>query len=142
MDPCIGKVYQIMTWPDKHKPGHTVKKIDAGPGQGLSGDYHQQNVTLIEWANIAPLTRTLGIMPADLRRQIVTKGVSLNSLVGVRFYVGTMLLEGIELAHPCKWLQDITGKPVLRELVGKGGIRARVVRGGAVWRGDDIVLDA
>lgn len=133
------RVYQILLYPERDKPGRALKRVIVDKNLGLPGDYHQEDVTFVEWENIAPLCKQFGVVPTDLRRQIVTKCVDLNALVGKRFWVGTALFEGIEKAEPCRWLQEQVGKPVLAVLVDKGGIRAKVIRGGAFYMADDIV---
>src|ERR671937_507550 len=57
-------------------------------------------------------------------------------LVGRRFWVGEVLCEGTRLCEPCQYLTELTGKPLLRALVHRGGLRAEIVRGGRIRRGD------
>ena len=74
----------------------------------------------------------IGLDPSESRRNITTRGVRLEELIGRRFAIGEAVCEGVDLCPPCQHLVDVSGKAVLEPLVGRGGIRARVVRGGAI----------
>lgn len=74
------------------------------------------------------------------RRNIITKGVALNHLVGVTFQVGTATLRGIELCEPCGHLAQLTSTSFERALVHRGGLRAEIVASGEVCAGDAIAL--
>jgi MOSC domain-containing protein YiiM len=62
----------------------------------------------------------------------------LNDLLGRRFHVGDVLLEGVKDCPPCEHLEGLVGKPVLQPLVTRGGLRARVIVGGVLRVGDRI----
>ena len=76
--------------------------------------------------------------PADARRNLVTRGVSLNDLVGKIFRVGDVRLKGVRLAEPCKHLERLTHRGVAKGLVHRGGLRADVLDEGVLRVGDDI----
>lgn len=94
----------------------------------------EANDILIEW----------GMSPFEwneTRRNIVVEGVSLNDLVGKRFQIGCVIFEGIELADPCKRPQALTGKPGFEKAFhNRGGLRARIVRGGRLEVGQLVKL--
>jgi 8-oxo-dGTP pyrophosphatase MutT (NUDIX family) len=75
-------------------------------------------------------------------RNVTTRGVRLNDLLGRRFWVGEVLCEGTRLCEPCQYLADLTGKPLLGPLVHRGGLRADIVRGGFIRRGDLLQIAA
>ena len=77
---------------------------------------------------------------AEARRNIVTQGIFLNDLVGKRFQIGAVVCEGIRLCHPCKLLEKLTGKQVLRPLVDRGGLRADILNNGTIRVGDSIMV--
>jgi MOSC domain-containing protein YiiM len=79
---------------------------------------------------------------AEHRRNLTTQGVRLSSLLGQRFRVGEVLLEGVRDCPPCEHLEALTGKLVLQPLVGRGGLRARILEGGTIRVGDAIALEA
>ena len=64
----------------------------------------------------------------------------LRELLGQRFRVGEAVLEGVRDCPPCEHLEGIVGKPVMRPLLERGGLRARIVEGGTIRVGDPIEL--
>ncbi len=133
-----------------------LEEAEAIFGVGLAGDryfsgegYYSnkplpgggRQLTLIEAEALDEVERETGIRlgGGESRRNLVTTDVRLNALVGRRFYVGEVLCEGIRLCDPCKYLEEITGKPVLRPLVDQGGLRASILLGGTIRVGDHLV---
>lgn len=122
-------------------------------GHGIEGDRYwseggtfskastpDNQVTLIEEEALVAVARDYGVTvkPGETRRNIVTRGVALNHLVGRPFRVGGALLEGLELCEPCGHLAKLT-TPRLREaLVHRGGLRCRIVESGEARPGDAI----
>ena len=124
-------------------------------GRGLVGDrYHgkvgtfsaqlagkpDHEVTLIEAEAIDRFNRETGLALGygELRRNLVTRGIRLNDLVGCEFEVGDCLLEGLRLCEPCSHLAKTVAKQVLPGLVHQAGLRARIVRGGRIRPGDSV----
>jgi MOSC domain-containing protein YiiM len=117
-----------------------VDAVDAEAGRGLDGDYHS-DLTLIAAEALEGLERDTGISLTgeQSRRNVLTRGIDLNALVGLRFRVGEVEAVGAELAEPCTKLQRISGEPgVLRGLVHRGGLRADVVSSGRIRVGDAV----
>jgi MOSC domain-containing protein YiiM len=146
-----GRVESIYLSSEAAKPLVEVAAVQAVPGRGLEGDRYflrvgtysnhpgsGRDVTLIEAEALEALQREAGIELAAgaSRRNIVTRGVPLNHLVGHRFRVGEALLEGMRLCEPCAHLEGLTRKGVLAALVHRGGLRTVVVEEGTVRRGD------
>jgi len=134
-------------------PMSPVSEARAVPGKGLEGDryFHQvgtysnkpgpdRELTLIEVEALEGLKRDYGIdlEPRDSRRNIVTRGVPLNHLVGREFKVGGATLSGIRLCEPCAHLEELTRDGVKRGLVHRGGLRAQILSEGTVRVGDAI----
>jgi MOSC domain-containing protein YiiM len=121
---------------------HAVDAVDV-TADGIVGDRYGQarNLTLIESEALEGLLADTGIelSAAESRRQVLTRGISLNDLVGQRFTVGGVECVGEELCEPCAHLQGITKQGVLRGLVHRGGLRADIVQGGRIAVGDEIV---
>jgi MOSC domain-containing protein YiiM len=119
-------------------------RVVAVPGHGVEDDRHfgrdKHDLTLIEAEAIEGLAEEHGIElgPGEPRRQVVTRGVGLNDLVGKRFRVGAVLCEGEELCHPCRHMERLTKPGVLKGLVNRGGLCARVVKGGTISVGDRV----
>lgn len=97
-------------------------------------------VTLVEEEAISALRRDyhIDLPPGATRRNVVTRGVALNHLVGRSFRVGGVELVGTRLAEPCRHLEALTVPGVRRGLVHRGGLRADVLYGGTVRLGDPI----
>jgi MOSC domain-containing protein YiiM len=124
------------------------QRAAAVPGRGLRGDRHFRpaatrghDLTLIEAEAIEGLAADTGIelAPGESRRNVVTRGVALNELVGRRFRVGEVECRGEELCEPCRHLQSLTQPGVLRGLVHRGGLCAELLTEGELCVGDPVV---
>jgi MOSC domain-containing protein YiiM len=118
-----------------------VGSVEASAGGGLEGDYHS-DLTLIATEALEGLREDTGIVLSgeDSRRNVLTRGIDLNALVGRRFRVGSVEAVGVELAEPCTKLARLNGRElrIIRGLVHRGGLRADVVGGGRIAVGDEI----
>jgi MOSC domain-containing protein YiiM len=103
-------------------------------------DMPNREVTLIESEAVDGVNRDYAtrLDPIETRRNILTRGVALNHLVGREFKVGPARLRGLELCEPCTHLEALTRKGVMRALIHRGGLRAQVLEGGAIRVGDSI----
>ena len=130
-----------------------VESVLAKIGAGLESDRYalersdhepDQEVTLIEWEAVDAAVRESGIplTIAESRRNLVTRGVRLNPLVGQEFGIGGVRLKGIRLCHPCSHLQALTRPGVLKALKNRGGLRAQVLEGGTIHVGDHVTIPA
>ena len=110
--------------------------------QGAADDGHDpaREVTLIEGEALSAIAREkqIAIRPEEARRNLVTSGVPLNHLVGRRFSVGEVVLEGQRLCEPCEHLESLTVPGIHDALRHRGGLRANIVRGGAIRPWDAI----
>ena len=125
---------------DKAGAIRTVDSVEAAAGAGLEGDYHG-DLTLISAEALEGLEADTGVAlkGSDTRRNVLTRGIDLNALVGKRFRVGGVEAEGVEFAEPCTKLRRLTGEPgVLRGLVHRGGLRADVIGSGRIAIGDAV----
>lgn len=123
-------------------------------GRGIEGDrYFEKNasgdeksreahVTLIEAEAIEAVAHERGLRfaPGSTRRNVITRGVPLNHLVGKEFIVGGVRLLGKKLCEPCGFLAKMTSPEFSKALVHRGGLRAEVVSGGEFRVGDEIRL--
>ena len=112
-------------------------------GSGTFSPTPQQpshEVTLIELECVDTFNRdsACGLQPETFRRNVVTCGVSLNDLVGKRFAVGPVMLQGIRLCEPCAHLARTTHRKVLSRLVHRAGLRAAIVVSGTARVGDTV----
>ena len=133
-------------------PVSLVDHARAVARRGLEGDRHfdgrgtfsnangrGHDLTLIEGESIDRIAATVGDFgPGAARRNVVTRGIELNALVGKRFTIGEVLCEGQRLCEPCAHLERLTEPGVLRGLVRTGGLRADILSDGIVRVGDAI----
>ena len=110
--------------------------------EGVRGDryFGERNLTLIEAEAIESFVAETGIelTAAESRRQVLTRGIRLNDLVGRRFLVGEVECVGEEWCEPCSHLQGLTRPGVLRGMVHRAGLRADIVSGGRIAVGDAV----
>jgi MOSC domain-containing protein YiiM len=114
----------------------------AGPGtRRPTGPGDGRDLTLIEAEALDGLAAEAGIelAPGEGRRNVLTRGVSLNHLVGRRFRVGGVECAGRRLCDPCSHLESLTRPGVLKGLVNRGGLRADILSGGTIAVGDEVV---
>jgi MOSC domain-containing protein YiiM len=115
-----------------------VERVHARAGAGLEGEYHD-DLTLIA-AEVIEDDTEIPIRHAESRRNVLTRGIDLNALVGRRFRVGTVECIGVELAEPCRRLERLNGEQrLLRHLAHRAGLRADVVSDGEIAVGDEVV---
>ncbi len=134
-------------------PMVAVREVRAVPGKGLEGDRYymgagtwsgrggpDREVTLIEIEAIEALHRDYGVTlaPEDARRNIITRGITLNHLVGRTFRVGEVSMRGVRLCEPCSHLEGLTQRGILRGLVHRGGLRAQILTDGTIRIGDPV----
>jgi MOSC domain-containing protein YiiM len=151
----MGRIEAIHIASGASAPMQPLDAVEAVVGSGLAGDRYfegvgfyserptapgAREVTLFE-AEVLELLATeyrITLSAADHRRNLTTRGVRLDDLLGRRFRVGDVLLEGVKDCPPCDHLEGLVGKPVLQPLVNRGGLRARIVEGGTIRVGDRI----
>jgi MOSC domain-containing protein YiiM len=129
-----------------------VEEAEALAGRGLVGDRYATEdghfsdplrrpdaVTVIAAEAIEGLNEDgIELTHAESRRNLLTRGIDVNALVGRRFRVGGVECQGIELAEPCDYLQELTRAGVLRGLVHRGGLRAAILTSGEIAVGDEV----
>ena len=145
-----GKIAKLLISKDTQSDMLNVNQIVLEVGKGIFGDryYNQEgtfsnkgeiepdrDVTLIEIEKIDALNKehNLDITAEDLRRNIVVSNCDLNSLVDKEFQIGEVVLKGLRLCEPCKYLSDkLNEKKVLSEMVHKAGLRAQIIKSGSI----------
>lgn len=144
------EVAWIFIRPVKDESTTEVQEVRAVPGRGLEGDHYYekpderkyaQEATLIESETIEAVRRECGIelSPGASRRNIVTRGVALNHLVDREFQIGEVRMIGTELCEPCAYLEEFTQKKgVMKALLHRGGLRARIMTEGIIHVGDAV----
>ncbi|HEY1356801.1 MAG TPA: MOSC domain-containing protein [Thermoleophilaceae bacterium] len=144
-----GVVEQLTISPKPHQLPSPVEHIEVVPGQGPRGDRKfipepkkrkGKDLTLIEAEALEGLRAETGIEMTheESRRNVLTRGIRLNDLVGKRFRVGEVECEGVVLNDPCTHLESMTYPGVQAGLDNRGGLRANVLNGGTIKVGDDV----
>ena len=130
------------------EPARSLGVVRALAGRGLEGDRHVSgtgtfpsglpgsSLTLIE----ADVCESFDppLRPDEHRRNVVTRGIDLNGLVGHEFTIGAVRCRGMRLCEPCTVVQRYASRPVLRELVHRGGLRADILEDGEIKVGDPV----
>ena len=148
-----GRVESIHLAESEGEPMRAIDRVRVIPGIGLEGDRYASGrghfsgspgtgraLTLIEAEVIESLLDSVGIAlrPGEARRNVTTRGIALNALVGRQFRIGSVLCKGVRLCEPCSYLEDQLGRPLLRPLQHRGGLRADVLEGGEIRIGDEV----
>ena len=146
----MGKVVKIGISKTKGSEICSLDKIDVLKGKGLLNDRKLKNnnkkdkqITLIEIENINFYNSKFknNIEPLNFRRNIVTKDINLNNLVGKEFLVGNIKLKAHDLCRPCQYLQEkLKINDFVKEFLLKGGIRCEIMTNGTIKLGDRIEL--
>jgi MOSC domain-containing protein YiiM len=141
-----GRVEAIFISAQRGELPHPVESVTGVAGKGLEGNRYfdtgrpHQQLTLIE---AEQLERTLTdhgleIDAAATGRNILTRGVDLNALVGRRFRVGALECRGVELCEPCTTMEARTAPGAIKALVHRAGLNAEILSGGEVRPGDAV----
>jgi hypothetical protein len=142
-----GSVAGLLVAAEAEAPLVAVESVVAIAGRGLDGDRYAAGrgtfsgpgrgyqLTLVE----AETLDELNVSWERARRNVVTRGVSLNPLVGRRFRIGIVECIGRRLCEPCAHLEKVSGAGLLRPLVHRGGLRADILAGGTIELGDELV---
>ena len=127
----MSKVYKLGISNNYNQQINEVNSIDVLANQGVIGDRHfkefndpYNQLSLIESENIDDynIKYGLNIPYLDFRRNIVTKGIQLNNLVGKKILVGNVEVEGIDLCRPCRHLTEVLEQDnILKEFLRRGG---------------------
>jgi hypothetical protein len=144
-----GAVEAIFVAPEAGAPAEALPSARALAGRGLDGDRHVAGtgtfpsglpgsaLTLIEAEVCESFAPPLDA--GEHRRNLVTRGIDLNALVGHEFLVGSVRCRGMRLCEPCMVLERYASRPVLRPLVHRGGLRADILEDGVVNVGDAVL---
>lgn len=147
-----GELLAIFLCPAATAEPHRVESARVFAGRGIEGDRYtegrgtfsanagRRDITLIEEEALEQFAWDYGCkLEASLsRRNLLTRGVRLNDLVGQEFFVGAVAMRGLRLCEPCAHLARLTGLPVLPGLIRRGGLYAEILQDGEVREGDVI----
>ncbi len=128
-----------------------VDRVSARAGRGLEGNRYYwddgtappgQALTLIasEAVEAVASEGDLSVEPAATRRNVLTRGIDVNELVGKRFRIGDVECEGVELCEPCAHLESMTQPGMIKAFVHRGGLNADILTDGEIKGGDAVVV--
>ncbi len=146
----MAEVFKLGIAANNNQPIMEVNSIEVLANKGILGDRHfhdfndpYNQLSLIESENIDEYNIRFGfnIPYIDFRRNVVTKGIKLNDLIGKKLKVGNVELEGIELCRPCRHLTEVLQqKNILKEFMRKGGLRCQILSSSKINIGDKIEI--
>ena len=135
------------------KSGEEMQKIsliEVIANKGIINDryYKEGNdkdiqITLIESENVNYYNQLSGtnLLPTDFRRNIITKGIGLNELVGKEILVGKIKMKVHDLCNPCKYLQELLDqKNLVKKFLNRGGLRCEILNSGNINVNDVITI--
>jgi len=148
-----GEIVGLHKTPRSFLPMKNFRCLSLIAGVGIDGDRHAtgeafhsdrpeegRQITLFEEETIDALLRDHNIIlrPEDHRRNVTTRHVPLNHLVGKKFKIGEAILEGTRLSTPCRHIEQITGLELFNQLLNRSGLNAKIIVGGKIFTGDEI----
>ena len=146
----MAEVFKLGIAAKNNQPIKEVNSIEVLANKGIVGDRHfndfndpYNQLSLIESENIDAYNIKFGLdIPyINFRRNIITKGIQLNDLIGKKLQIGNVELEGVELCRPCRHLTEMLNqKNILKEFVRKGGLRCQILSSSKISIGDKINL--
>jgi MOSC domain-containing protein YiiM len=148
----MSKVLKLGITNNNNKKIVEVKSIDVLANKGIVGDRHFNEyndpycqLSLIESENIDYYNTKYGLnIPyTDFRRNVITKGIDLNNLIGKKLQIGNVKVEGIDLCRPCKHLTEMLNQEnIIKEFLRRGGLRCQILSSSSISIGDEIkILD-
>ena len=146
----MSKVLKIGISNSNNKKIEEVDSIEVIANKGVVGDRHFDDyndpycqLSLIESENIDYYNTKFGlnISYIDFRRNIITKGIKLNDLVGKKILIGNVKVEGIDLCRPCRHLTEMLNQEnILKEFLRRGGLRCQILSSSNISVGDKISI--
>ena len=146
----MSKVFKLGIVDKNNREIKEVNSIEVLANKGVLGDRHfddfndpYSQLSLIESENIDYYNFKYGLnIPyINFRRNIVTKGIQLNELVGKKIKIGNVNIEGIDLCRPCRHLTEMLGQEnILKEFLRRGGLRCQILSSSQIKIGDEIKI--
>ena len=145
-----GSIEGIFIGPPYELPG-PVERAQAVAGRGLEGNRYFYDeappgraLTLIAAEALEAFTSETGIplSAAESRRNVLTRGIDVNALVGRRFRIGDVECYGVELCEPCSTLEKLTRPGVLKGMVHRAGLNVDILSDGEIGVGDPVTASS
>ena len=146
----MSKIIELGITKNSNQKIEKVSKAELIAGKGIVGDrhFHENNsaksqITLIESENIDYYNNKFktNYSYLDFRRNVITKEIELNDLVGKKLLIGNIKVEGHDLCRPCKHLEEtLNGKDIIKEFIRRGGLRCEILTSGTINLEDKITI--
>lgn len=149
-----GRIEHLFITAAMSQPMAAQTAIVARAGKGIEGDRYSlatgtyskkpepgRQITLVEAEVLDWLKREHGltVRPEDCRRNVVTRGIELNPLVGRELMVGPVRVLVHRLCQPCRYIETLLGQPGLYDRWwDQGGLRCEILDGGTIRVGDTV----
>jgi MOSC domain-containing protein YiiM len=164
--PLEPRIEHIFTSPSHNYVGHhggpsgdtpavARERVGLVPGHGIAGDRyaerehgHRKQITFFAMETVDALSERTGTLvpPQSVRRNVFTRGIDLESLIGTTFRLQGALFEGVQHCAPCYWMNEAIGpgtEDFLRGEGSLGGLRARILEGAELRVGPaDLVVES
>jgi MOSC domain-containing protein YiiM len=146
--PQPGNVEWIGIRPIRRESVQVVETITVSEEKGIVGDHYSgqsgnRHVTLIQAEHlpvVAALTGRDTLDPSLVRRNIVVSGLNLLALKDKQIQLGDVVLQITGQCHPCSKMETALGPGGYNAMRGHGGMTAKVVKGGVITNGDEVVV--
>jgi MOSC domain-containing protein YiiM len=146
-----GQVEAIFVAAERGELPAPVDRVRARAGRGLEGNRYYwedgdappgRGITLIAAEAVAAVASdgVVSVEPAATRRNVLTRGIDVNELVGKRFRIGDVECEGVELCEPCTHLESMTQPGMVKAFVHRAGLNADILTDGEISVGDAVVI--
>ena len=122
----------------------SVSEVDCVAGSGLVGDRffdykpgYKGQVTFFAhevYQSLCTQLQVSGFEPSVFRRNIITRGLDLNALIGQEFEIQGVRFAGVEESKPCYWMNQAFAEGAEEAMKGNGGLRARILTNGVLCR--------
>src|SRR5919204_5712916 len=147
-----GRVVGIFLTPEHGELPESVERARALAGKGLEGnryfyadgyapDGRALTLNAAEALDAFESETNIVLSAAETRRNVLTRGMDVNALVGKRFRIGDVECRGVELCEPCTHLQSMTQPGVLNGLVHRAGLNADILNDGEIAVGDPVTTE-
>ena len=146
----MSKIIKIGITDNNNKKINEVNAIDLVAGKGVLGDRHfkdyndpYNHLSIIESESIDEYNKkyNLNIPYLNFRRNIVTRGIKLNDLIGKKMIINNVQLDVVDLCRPCRHLSEKLEKNnIIKEFLRKGGIRCEILNDGKISIGDQLKI--
>ena len=146
----MSSVVNICITSESGKKMESINSIKVIANKGIVNDRYfkedndkNNQITLIESENVDYYNKISGtnLIPTDFRRNVITKGISLNKLVGKEILIGEVRLKVHDLCEPCRYLQELLGeKNLVKKLLNRGGLRCELLTNGNINVNDPIKI--